>query len=249
MHEIAAFALPGCREPFSCFSHLLAAPLFAILGVFLVRRAGPNLAHRFSLALFACASVFLLSMSGIYHMLPPGPGREVLRQLDTIGIFLLIAGTATPGYIILFKGAERWGPLALIWTAAAVGILLRAVFPNSLPHVLGTVYFLAMGWAGAGSATLVWRRYGTALIKPLFWGGVAYTLGAVLLELHWPVLIPGVLGPHELWHIAVLVGLGLHWRFAFQIAARAPGGSPERVSSAPHWPIVVESSEAAYPGG
>jgi channel protein (hemolysin III family) len=222
MHEIAAFALPGFREPFNCFSHLLAAPAFLILGAILVRRAGSNVAHAISLSVLAIASVFLLAMSGVYHMLPPGPGRDVLRQLDTIGIFVLIAGTATPGYMILFHGWERWVPLILIWTAAVVGIMLRVVFPESLPHALGTAYFILMGWAGAGSAVLVWRRFGTALIKPLFWGGVAYTLGAILLELNWPVIIPGIVGPHELWHVAVLVGLGLHWRFAFQIAAWAP---------------------------
>jgi channel protein (hemolysin III family) len=222
MHEIAAFALPGFREPFNSFSHLFAVPVFLILGAFLVRRAGRNRAHAVSLAVFAFASVFLLTMSGVYHMLPPGAGRDVLRQLDTVGIFLLIAGTATPGYIILFSGAERWVPLTLIWTAAVVGILLRTVFPGSLPHMLGTAYFLLMGWAGAVSAILVWKRFGAAFIKPLFWGGVTYTLGAVLLELNWPVIIPGVIAPHELWHIAVLVGLGLHWRFAFQIAALPP---------------------------
>jgi len=135
--------------------------------------------------------------------------------------------------MILFTGWERWFPLILIWTAAAVGIMLRVVFPESLPHALGTAYFILMGWAGAGSAVLVWRRFGTTLIKPLFWGGVAYTVGAILLELRWPVILPGVVGPHELWHVAVLVGLGLHWRFAFQIAAWAPAetSSPEWVDA------------------
>jgi hypothetical protein len=36
------------------------------------------------------------------------------------------------------------------------------------------------------------------------------------------VLIPGVVGAHELWHVAVLVGLSLHWRFIFRFAGGAP---------------------------
>lgn len=222
MHDIAVYALPGFREPFSSLSHLLAAPVFAILGVYLVRRGSPNVAHRISLAVLAFSSVFLLSMSGIYHMLAPGVGREVFRQLDMAGIFVLIAGTCTPGYVIVFDGLDRWGPLVSIWLASAVGIALRGVFPNSLPYALGTVYFLLLGWSGAFAAFVVWRRHGYGPIRPLFWGGMAYTVGALLLELDWPVLIPGVIGPHEMWHVAVLVGLGLHWWFAFQIAAGAP---------------------------
>ena len=50
-------------------------------------------------------------------------------------------------------------------------------------------------------------------MKFLLAGGIAYSLGAIVLMLHAPSLIPGVIGPHELWHVAVLIGLGLHWLF------------------------------------
>jgi hypothetical protein len=36
------------------------------------------------------------------------------------------------------------------------------------------------------------------------------------------ILIPGVIGADEVWHLAVLAGLGLHWRFVFQFAHGAP---------------------------
>ena len=46
------------------------------------------------------------------------------------------------------------------------------------------------------------------------------------MGLGWPVLIPGVVGPHELWHVAVLVALSLHWRFVYLHAALPLDGPP-----------------------
>ncbi len=133
-------------------------------------------------------------------------------------------------HAILFKGFNRWAPLLLAWSVAATGITLRSVFPESLPRGTGTAIFLLLGWGGLISCILLWKRYGFSFVKPLLWGGLAYTLGAIALLLNWPILIPGVVGAHELWHLAVLVGLSLHWEFVFQFA----GGPPEVKSDTHH---------------
>jgi len=54
-------------------------------------------------------------------------------------------------------------------------------------------------------------------------GRLGFTLGAIVLGLKWPILIPRVIGAHEVWHVAVIAGLGLHWKFVFQFA----GGPPD----------------------
>ena len=43
-------------------------------------------------------------------------------------------------------------------------------------------------------------------------------MGAFLEFLQEPILIRGVLGPHELFHVTVLIGLSLHWKFIYNIA-------------------------------
>ena len=222
MDNIDAFPIPGFREPVSCFTHLLAAPVFAVLGYFLIRRGRGSRCRTTSLAIMALSSVFLLSMSAVYHLLGPGTGRYVMRQLDVAGVFVLIAGTVTPVHAILFRGFNRWAPLLLVWSAAATGITLRSIFSESLAPGIGTAIFLLLGWGGLISCILLWRRYGFAFVKPLLAGGVAYTLGAIILGLHWPTLIPGIVGPHELWHVAVIAGLGLHWRFVSGFADGLP---------------------------
>jgi len=218
--------IPGFFEPFGALSHLLGALGFAGLSAVLLRRARGDGARVALLGVFAFTAVFLLSMSGVYHLLPEGSaGREVLGRLDKAAIFALIAGTHTPVQGLFFRGLARWAPLTLMWLAAATGITLFTVFYDSLPQGLGTSIYLFLGWIAAAAGLVVWRRYGAAQIRLLILGGVAYSVGAVLLGLEWPTLIPGVFGPHELWHVAVLAGLGLHWRFLYR-NARYPVRGP-----------------------
>lgn len=222
MDDIDVYPIPGFREPVSCFTHLLAAFVFAILSVYLLRRGRGSWGRTASLAVMAFSTLFLLSMSAVYHLLGPGTGRYVMKQLDIAGVFALIAGTVTPIHAILFRGFNRWAPLLLAWSAAATGITLRTIYSESLAPGVGTAIFVLLGWGGLISCVLLWRRYGFSFVEPLLWGGVAYTVGAIALILNWPILIPHVVGAHELWHVAVLVGLGLHWKFVFQFAHGTP---------------------------
>ena len=218
METIEAYAIPGFREPFSCFSHLFAAPVFALFGYFLILRGRGNPWRVLSLSILAVASVLLLSISGVYHLLEQGTARAVMNQLDVAGVFTLIAGTATPVHGLAFRGLQRWAPIVIAWTAALAGITLRITFWGTLPTSIGIIAFVLMGWGGLFSLWLLWSRHGYSFVKPLLWGGIAYTVGALIMGFHWPNLVPGIVGPHEIWHVAVLIGLGLHWRFVFEFA-------------------------------
>src|SRR5262249_33751051 len=161
----------------------------------------------------------LLSMSGVYHLLSPGgAGRVVLRRLDHGAIFVLIAGTFTPLHVILFRGWWRFGPLLLIWAAAITGVTLKSIFFDEMAEGVGLLCYRGRGWRGGASGFGLCPAHGLPFIRPLLWGGLAYSAGGVLEFLGWPVLIPGVLGPHELFHVGVLAGAGLHWKFVSQFA-------------------------------
>lgn len=221
MEEINVVGIPGFREPVSCFTHLLAAPIFLVLGYWMLRKGRGNWWRTVSLCVLTFSTVFLLSMSAVYHMLGPGTARNVMRQLDIAAVFVLIAGTITPIHVILFKGFHRWAPLLLVWTAAISGLTIRAVLGDRLPFAVGNAIFLLLGWGGIISCILLWRRFGFAVVSPLLGGGIAYTLGVIVLSTRIP-LVPGVIEEHELWHFAVLTGLGLHWRFVYGFAHGVP---------------------------
>lgn len=219
MDSLDIYSIPGFREPVSSFTHLLAAPVFLVLGWFLVRRAANCWKGRISLGVLVVTSVFLLSMSGVYHLLWAGTAKNVLLHLDVAAVFTLIAGTATPVHMLLFRGVKRWAPLVFVWGVSITGIVLRTAMGSGFPPSVGTVLFLGLGWCGLFACVLLWRRYGFRFVEMLIWGGVAYSVGALIVLFHWPTIIPGIIGPHELWHVAVLAGLAFHWRFVFQFAS------------------------------
>ena len=225
MENLETYAIPGFREPVNSLSHLLGVVVFTVLAYFLLRRGRGQWNRTISLAIFALATLLMLSASGVYHMLSAGAGRSVLLRLDVAAVFVLIAATYTPIHMILFTGLPRWLPLLLMWCVAIAGLTLRTVFFKHLPSGAGTLFFLLMGWGAGLTGIVLLRRYGVAFVLPLVWGGLSYTLGTVALGLPGLVLIPGVVGSHELWHAAVLAGLGFHWQFTFQFAAGAPSQS------------------------
>ena len=223
-------SIAGFSDPFSSLTHLAAAVVFLILGIVLLQRGRGDRTRVISLCVFTFSCVLLLSLSGVYHLLEPDtPGREVLKRLDHAAIFVLIAGSFTPVHVILFRGGWRWGMLAGIWGAALAGLVLKTVFFSTMPEWLGLLMYLGLGWMGVISALHLSRRYGLRFIQPLLWGALAYTAGALIEFLRWPVLLAGIVGPHEIFHLAVLAGISCHWAFILGIAAGEPvsvGGRP-----------------------
>ncbi len=220
MREILGFS-----DPVSSWTHLLGAAVFAALGFPLLRRGRGNGLRVAGLAIFAAASVVLLSVSGAYHVLSEGgTGRQVMQRIDHAAIFVMIASTFTPVHGILFRGFLQWGFLAVFWSLAIAALTLKTIFFADIPSWLDMGSYLTLGWAGIVSILILWKRHGFRFAAPLLWGGLSYTLGTLPLGLDRPVLIPGLVGPHEIFHVGVLAGLAFHWHFIFQFAA----GPPER---------------------
>lgn len=225
---VAVLPIPGFSDPFSSLSHLAAACVFTGLAVPLLRRGRGSAGRFLALFVFAFSCVLQLTLSGVFHLLESGGGgRLVLQRLDHAAIFLLIAGSFTPVHAILFTGPWRWGVLIAVWTIAVAALTIKTVFFTSLPEWAGLLMYLGFGWLGLVSGVAMLRRFGQRFVRPVVAGALAYTFGAVIDFLRWPVPVPGVVGPHELFHVAVLVGIGCHWYFIAGFASgRIPGGVP-----------------------
>ena len=211
-------SIPGFTDPFSSLIHLLAALIFLILSVVLVRKGRGSISRVSMLVLFSFACIFQLAISGSYHILDHGPGRDVLQRIDHAAIFLLIAASFTTIHGIIFKGFMRWGFLFLVWAIAITGLTLKTIYFESIPEWLGLTFYLSLGWLGCVTFFLLCKRFGIAYNRLLIYSGLAYTIGAVLEFIRMPVLISGVVGPHELFHIAVVIGIAFHWRYTFRFA-------------------------------
>jgi channel protein (hemolysin III family) len=213
------YHMSGLHEPFSAASHLLGAVVFLVLGMLLVKRAGSSGFRRLVLGVYVFSAVFLLTMSGVYHAtIPGGAASRVMVRLDHSAIFLLIAGTFTPIHALLFRGPMRWGPLLVIWTIAAGGIVLKTAFIEQVAEWVSLTLYLSLGWFGTAGGIVLWRRHGFGFIRPLLLGGIAYSAGAVMEFIKWPVIMPGVIHAHDVFHVAVLVGATFHFAFIWRIA-------------------------------
>jgi len=211
--------IPGFFQPFSSLSHLLGAVVFAGFSLPLLLRGRGNGPRLTGLAIFCLGTVCLLAISGTYHLLDPaGAARPLVRRLDHAAIFVLIACSFTPSLMILFRGKARTGLLMLVWLYAVVAIVLKMSYFDQISSHQGLVLYLLMGGIGIFPCISLGRRYGWLFLQPIVLGGIAYALGGTLESFHWPVMLPGVIQWHEVFHIAVLIGLGFHWAFVFTIA-------------------------------
>jgi len=201
----------GFENPVASWLHFAGAIAFALLlpRVFAHARGRPERISAF--VVFGIAVLAQLLVSATYHLLPMGATRTFMQQLDHAIIFVLIAASFTPPHVTLFRGVLRYGALAFVWTGAVLCVLAKIFFFDEISEGAALVMYLSLGWVGALTGFFVVWRYGLRSMSLLLVGGLAYTAGGVLEYLRWPLMWSGVIGPHELFHFAVLVGIGAHW--------------------------------------
>jgi len=138
----------------------------------------------------------------------------------------------------------RWGILALVWAAAVMGIVLKTVWFSVIPQWAGLSLYLGLGWVGLISAIALYRLVGLKSLIPLIGGAVAYTMGAIFEYAGIPTLATGLVGPHEVFHLTVLAGVGMHWEYIRRITVHAPTTDLYSTGhSSP--PLLVKTSTAA----
>ncbi len=199
------------REPVNALTHLGTA-LAAVPGLIVLMIAGWGATGKVvSLAIYGASLVSLFAASGVYHMAQAGPKVMLtLRKLDHSAIYLLIAGTYTPICYHFFDGFWRWGMLAVIWSLALVGVLVK-LFVIKAPRWVTAGVYLAMGWLCLAAVGEMLRSMPPGALAWLVAGGLAYTLGAVIYITKKMNFKPGVFGFHEVWHIFVILGALAHY--------------------------------------
>jgi hemolysin III len=198
------------REPVSAWTHftwmVLALP--GTLVLWRLSRGDPL--KRLGVAVFGLTLLLCYAGSWLYHTVPAKVSAP-FATADHIGIYLLIAGTVTPIGLVVLRGWWRIGLLGGIWGLAALGITLRLT--ADLPVRQWTILYLFMGWVGCAVYWELVRRLSRVSVGLILLGGVFYTLGAVINAMGWPALDPPLFGPHELFHVFVMLGSLLHYYF------------------------------------
>ncbi len=190
----------------SCITHSVGLGL-SVLGLFvLVFLAAPrgDIGLITGCIVFGVTLVFTYAASTLYHGLRKPRLKHILRVVDHVAVYLLIAGTYTPFVLLYFEGGWAWTLLCLEWGVAMAGSAFKLFFTGRY-EVSSTALYLAMGWlvvvawkplvAAAPSGCIAWMAA----------GGLCYTCGVAFYA--WNRLPFN----HAIWHLFVLGGSLCHF--------------------------------------
>ena len=156
------------REPASGFSHLAGAVLSvaALVSLLYVAISNRDVWQIVSFSIFGASMILLYSASATYHLVNASEKVvKILQKIDHSMIFVLIAGTYTPICLTLLRGRLGYWLLALIWSSAAAGIVMKMFFFD-IPRLLYTGIYLIMGWIAVFVIVPLYRAGGPL---PLVW--------------------------------------------------------------------------------
>lgn len=174
----------------------LLLSIVGLVGLMLVAGGARETA---SCLVYGITLILVYTTSTLYHGVRRPDTKQLLRTLDHVAIFLLIAGTYTPFMLIALRGAWGWSLFVAVWTLAAVGAAFELTALRRMRGVMIALY-IGMGWIGLVALKPLVAALPTPGLWLLFGGGVSYTFGVLFyvwrsLRYH-----------HAVWHLFVLGG-------------------------------------------
>ena len=160
--------------------------------------------HIFGCTVYGVSLVLLYSASTLYHSARDPRWKAVLRIVDHVCIFLLIAGTYTPFTLTRLRGPWGWMLFAVVWIAAIAGITFK-VRSSRRFHSESALPYIVMGWLVVLAVKPCFELIPTAGLVWLVAGGLCYTVGTLFYRAD---RLPYF---HAIWHLFVLAGSGCHF--------------------------------------
>ncbi|QVM90991.1 hemolysin III family protein [Pseudomonas entomophila] len=193
-------------ERFNAWTHLVGAVLACIGAVWLIVVAGlqGDPWKIVSFSIYGFTLLLLYSISTLYHS-TRGRAKQVMRKLDHLSIYLLIAGSYTPFCLVSLRGPWGWSLFGVVWGLAVIG-MLQEIKPRSEARILSIIIYAVMGWIVLVAVKPLLSSLGAAGFAWLAAGGVFYTVGIVFFAFdsrfrHW----------HGIWHLFVIAGSLMHF--------------------------------------
>lgn len=211
------------KDPGSALTHFIAMLTAMVAATPLLIKAAsvPGTMHLKALSVFIVSMILLYAASTVYHTFDISEHvNKILRKIDHMMIFILIAGTYTPVCMLVLGDRTGWILLALVWGIAILGILMNALWINC-PKWLSSLVYIAMGWV----CVLAFRKIIAALPRQAFgWllaGGIIYTAGGIIYAMKLPFFNQKhrFFGSHEIFHLFVMGGSLCHYIMMYAFVA------------------------------
>ena len=204
------------KDPGSALTHFIGF-MMALFGTFpmLIRAAVSHVSMTglISVSVFMLSMLMLYGASTIYHSFNlPGNGNKILKKIDHMMIFVLIAGTYTPVCVLKLPNRTGYMMLVAVWIVAAVGMILKACWATC-PKWFSSIIYIAMGWICIGALPQIMEALTTQQFLWLLTGGILYTVGGVIYALKLSVFneLHKNFGSHEIFHLFVMGGSFCHY--------------------------------------
>ncbi len=203
------------KDPGSAVTHFIGMILAIIAAVPLMLKAlsGPNILYPVSAGIYGASLILLYAASTTYHTFDRSERVDtILKKIDHIMISILIAGTYTPICLLTLNGRTGILLLAIIWSIAAIGILLK-LFWVYCPKWVSSVLYIGMGWTCLLALPQLLDALPAAAFCWLLAGGLIYTAGGVIYALNLPLFNSRhtIFGSHEIFHLFVMAGSVCHF--------------------------------------
>lgn len=214
------------KDPGSAITHFIGMmmALFAATPLLIKATREPDRIHLISLTVFIVSMILLYAASTTYHSLDLSErANRILRKIDHMMIFVLIAGTYTPVCLIVLNNRTGYLLCALVWAIALVGIIVKACW-ITCPKWFSSALYIGMGWVCVLAFTQIVNALSPAAFGWLLAGGIIYTIGGIIYALKLPVFdsLHPSFGSHEIFHLFVMGGSICHFVLMYVFVAGMP---------------------------
>jgi hemolysin III len=156
-----------------------------------------------AIAVYSVSVSALIGFSALYHRGTwTAAWRKRLQRVDHAMIFFLIAGTATPAFLLTARGAFGLACLIALWALTVTAAAIHLAW-MSAPELLVGATFAGLGGAAGLALPWVWIHAGVAPAVLILAGGLLYLAGALSYHRRRPDPYPSVFGYHEVFHVYV----------------------------------------------
>ena len=203
------------KDPGSAITHFIGMlmAIFAAVPLLIKAANEPSQIYIISLTIYAASLILLYAASTTYHTFDVSERvNTILKKIDHMMISVLIAGSYTPVCLIVLKGRTGLILLAVVWSIAIAGILIKA-FWVYCPKWVSSVLYIGMGWTCVLAFTQILNNMSAAAFGWLLAGGIIYTVGGVIYALKLPIFNNRHknFGSHEIFHLFVMGGSACHF--------------------------------------
>ena len=203
------------KDPGSAITHFIGMlmAIFAAVPLLIKAANEPSQIYIISLTIYAASLILLYAASTTYHTFDVSERvNTILKKIDHMMISVLIAGSYTPVCLIVLKGRTGLILLAVVWSIAIAGIMIKA-FWVYCPKCVSSVLYIGMGWTCVLAFTQILNNMSPAAFGWLLAGGIIYTVGGVIYALKLPIFNNRHknFGSHQIFHLFVMGGSACHF--------------------------------------